>query len=99
MQLRLSVVASSILLSSYAIAEDFVSVQYMSYDEDSGRTTISTPIIEINKDFGADYTLNASFTNDTVSGASPTYYDSASGASAKVPDGVVYSNDIKYGDI
>ena len=90
------------------VAEDFVSVQYMSYDEDSGRTTISTPIIEINKDFGADYTLNASFTHDTVSGASPTYYnspsgasplDSASGASAKIPDGVIYQDDIKYGDI
>jgi hypothetical protein len=71
----------------------------MNYDEDSGRTTISTPMIEINKDFGTDYTLNASFTHDSVSGASPTYYDSQSGASAKVPDGVVYRNDIKYGNI
>jgi len=42
----------------------------------------------INKDFGTDYTLNASFVVDVVSGASQNYYDSsynsdgASGASA-----------------
>jgi len=99
MQLRLSIVTCSILASISAMAEDYVSVQYMSYDEDSGRTTISTPMIEINKDFGTDYTLNTSFTHDSVSGASPTYYDSSSGASARVPDGAVYQSDIEYGDI
>jgi len=99
MQLRLSIITCSILAYSSLMAEDYVSVQYMNYDEDSGRTTISTPMIEINKDFGADYTLNFTFTHDAVSGASPTYYDSSSGASAKVPDGVVYRDDIKYGDI
>ncbi len=43
----------------------------MSYDEDSGRATISTPMIEINKDFGTDYTINASFTHDSVTGRVP----------------------------
>jgi hypothetical protein len=99
MQLRLSIITSSLLATASLMAEDYVSVQFMSYDEESGRTTISTPIIEINKEFGADYTLNTSFTHDTVSGASPTYYDSASGASAKIPDGATYQDDIKYGDI
>ncbi len=99
MQLRLSVITCSLLASSWGMAEDYVAVQYMSYDEDSGRTTISTPMVEINKDFGTDYTLNASFTHDAVSGASPTFYDSSSGASAKVPEGTTYQNDIKYGDI
>ncbi len=81
------------------MAEDYVSVEYMGYDEDSGRTTISTPSIEINKDFGADYTANLSVVHDSVSGATPIYYDSSSGASSKIPDGTLYRNDIKYGDV
>ncbi len=47
---------------------------------------------------GTDYTLNATFTHDSVSGVSPTYYDTQSGASAKVPDGVIYQSDTEYGD-
>ncbi len=88
MQLRLSLITCSLLALSSLGAEDYVSIQYMSYDEDSGRTTISTPMIEINKDFGTDYTLNATFTHDSVSGASPTYYDTQSGASAKFQMGL-----------
>lgn len=99
MQLRLSVLASLFLLSSAVNAEDFVSVQYMSYDEDSGRTTIHTPAVEINKEFGVDYTLNATFVHDTVSGASPTYYDASSGASAKLPSGITDRKDIVYGNV
>ncbi|NPA73224.1 MAG: DUF3570 domain-containing protein [Epsilonproteobacteria bacterium] len=99
MQLRkLSVIACA-LLALNVHAEDYISVQYVSYDEDSGRTTIDTPSIEINKDFGADYTLNLSYVHDTVSGASPTYYDASSGASAKIPDGALYKDDIKYDNI
>jgi len=41
MQLRLSLVTCSLLALSSLGAEDYVSIQYMSYDEDSGRTTIS----------------------------------------------------------
>ncbi len=101
MQLKkLSIAAAcAIILSSNVYAEDYISVQYMSYDEDSGRTTIHTPAIEINKDFGTDYTLNFTFFHDSVSGASPIYYDSATGASAKIPTGAVYKSDIVYGDV
>ncbi len=97
MQLKLSILTCSLLATSL-IADDYVSVQYMSYDEESGRTTISTPSIEINKDFGADYTLNVSFANDTVSGASPIYFDAASGASAS-SKGVTSPRNVKYDDI
>ncbi len=99
MQLKHSVIASLLLALSSLSAEDYISVQTMYYDEDSGRTTITTPSIEINKDFGADYTLNISLTHDSVSGASPTFIDTSSGASAKIPDGVLYKSDIHYSDI
>jgi hypothetical protein len=98
MQLRLSILTCA-LLSTTLVAEDYISVQTMYYDEDSGRTTISTPSIEFNKDFGTDYTLNASFAFDSVSGASPIFIDSSSGASAKVPEGVIYKDDIKFSDV
>ncbi len=99
MQLRLSIICCAVLTASSAVAEDYLAIQYMHYDEDSGRTTISTPSIEFNKDFGADFTLNLTFAKDTLSGASPTFYDSFSGASATLPAGTVYANDIRYGNI
>ncbi len=84
MQLKKLSLAASILLatSSSLIAEDYVSISYIHYNEDSGRTTILVPSIEINKDFGVDYTLNISYIYDAISGASATFYDSSSGATA-----------------
>jgi len=96
--LQLSILTCTLLATSL-VAEDYISVQTMYYDEDSGRTTISTPSIELNKDFGTDYTLNLSFAYDSVSGASPIFIDSTSGASAKVPEGLIYKNDIKFTDV
>ena len=98
MQLKLSL-ATILVLASSAVAEDYVSINYVYYDEDSGRTTITTPSLELNKDFGADYTLNLSLLLDSVSGASPTYYDASSGASAKIQHTKVSKADIAYGDI
>ena len=98
MQLKYSLEAV-LALVSLANAQNYVSVQYMDYDEDSGRTTIHSPYIELNLDLGVDYTLNISGVIDSLSGASPTYYDSSSGASAKLPKGDVLSSDIVYGDI
>jgi len=94
MQLRLSILTCSLLATSL-MAEDYVSVQYIGYDEDSGRTTISTPSIEINKDFGTDYTLNISLISDTVSGASPIYFDASSGASPS-SKGFTSQANVKY---
>ncbi len=97
MQLR-SLALSALLLASLA-AEDRVGIHYMYYDEDSGRTTIKSPTLSLHKEIGLDYDIDIHFTHDTVSGASPTYYDAASGASARLPEGVVYAQDIVYGDI
>jgi len=96
---RLSIITSLLLSSTSLVAEDYISVQYMNYNEDNDRVEISAPSFEINKDFGADYTLNLSYVQDALSGATPTYYDITSGASAKLPEGVLYQNDIFYGDI
>jgi len=99
MQLKLSLITCSLLATTSLMAEDYVTIEYMGYDEESGRTTISTPSIEINKDFGADYTLNLSVAHDSVSGASPIFHDSSSGASAKIPDGTINPNDIEYSNV
>ena len=82
-----------------AQAEDYVTFQYLQYDESNNRTSVSAPSIMLNKDFGTDYTLNASFVADTVSGASPTYYDASSGASAYSRAHGVNKNNIAYGNV
>ncbi len=115
MQLRLSLAAAAIITSMASQAEDYVSVQYLQYDENENRTSISAPSIMINKDFGTDYTLNVSIVADAVSGASQSYYvksnadssssasststDSDSGASAFARETGVNSNDVAYGNI
>ena len=99
MQLRLSLAAATIISSMAAQAQDYVSVQYMQYNESDDRTSVSAPSIMINKDFGTDYTLNVSGVIDVVSGASETYYlDSVSGASA-YSRGTGNSSDVKYGNV
>lgn len=81
------------------MADDYVSVQYLQYDETLNRTSVSAPSIIVNKDFGTDYTLNASIVLDSVSGASETYYDGASGASAFSRGVGVNSDDVEYGNV
>jgi hypothetical protein len=99
MQLRISLAAAAIITSMASQAEDYVSVQYLQYDESKNRTSVSAPSIMINKDFGTDYTLNASFVVDVVSGASENYYlDSVSGASA-FSRGTGNASDAKYGNV
>ncbi len=101
MQLKKISVALSLILTagSIANAEDYVSINYLSYNKDNGTTKIHTPEVEISKDFGADFNFRLSYTHDSVSGASPTFYDSVSGASAKIEDKTITQNQIRYGDI
>ncbi len=111
MQLKLSLITATILTTMALNAEDYVSVQYLQYNENEDRTDISAPSIMINKDFGTDYTLNASFVVDVVSGASTNYYDegydgtssasydSSSGASAFARGIDVNASDIEYGNV
>ncbi len=99
MQLRLSWCAATLLVATAMQAEDYVSVQVLQYNENDNRVSVTAPSIMINKDFGTDYTLNASFVADAVSGASPTYYDASSGASAYARNKNVNVSDIKYDNI
>jgi hypothetical protein len=97
MQLRkLSLIACALIVTTQVQAQDYVNFEVLQYNENDSRVSVTAPSIEINKDFGTDYTLNVDFVIDDVSGASPTYYDAASGASAY---SVGTSTDIKYGNI
>ncbi len=95
---KLSLFTCSLLSFSTAQAEDYVSVQYVHYDEESGRTTVMSPALEVSKDFGTDYTLKASFVLDSISGASPSWYDASSGASA-FSRGSTSTDNVTYGNI
>jgi len=79
-------------------AEDYIHVQALQYNENSGRASISAPSIELNKDFGTDYTINGKYTLDSVSGASPTFYDASSGASA-YSRGSTSQEDVRYSGV
>lgn len=72
---KISLVASALLCATTLMAEDYVSVQYVGYDESDNRASISSPAIEISKDFGVDYSLKVGLTADSVSGSSPIWYD------------------------
>lgn len=100
MQLKISLAAATLLASMATYAEDYVSFEYLQYDENNNKTSVSAPSIEINKDFGVDYTLNVSLVVDAVSGATQTYYDAASGASAIDSRALgIDANDVKFGNI
>jgi hypothetical protein len=81
-KLKLSLVTASLLFASSAFSQDYVRINYMQYDENDNRVSVKAPSIEINKDIGVNYTLNTTVVTDTVSGATPIYVDSSSGASA-----------------
>lgn len=83
MQLRkLSLITCLALATTNGFGEDYVRVEVLHYNENDSRVSVLAPAIEVNKEFGTDYTLNVDVVADSVSGASPTYYDAASGASA-----------------
>jgi hypothetical protein len=75
-KIKLSLAAASVLISSSAFAQDYIRINYMQYDENDNRVSVKAPSIEINKDIGVNYTLNATLVIDAVSGATPIYVDS-----------------------
>jgi len=79
---KISIVTAALLAASTTHAEDYVRLQYLQYSESDDRVDVIAPSLEVNKDFGTDYTLNVKAVVDSVSGASPTYSDTSSGASA-----------------
>ncbi len=77
MQIKHSFLAATFLLSTYVQAQDYVTTQFMFYNENDETTRIISPSMEVNLDFGSDYTLNAYFSSDSTSGASPIFYDNS----------------------
>ena len=96
---KLSVATCMLLMASNLISEDYISIQYVQYDENEDRASISSPSIEISKDFGVDYNLKVGFTVDSVSGASATWFDASSGASAYSRGLNIHKDDIEYGQV
>jgi len=90
-KIKLSMATIAILSSVNLSASnsDYVRINYMNYSESDNRVDVSAPAIEVSKDFGVDYTLKASLVSDTVSGATPVYTDTTSGASAFSSRGTV----------
>jgi len=89
-----SITILALLSSSLLQAENYVSVEYLQYDENNDRVSVMAPSLTVSLDVGTDYNIKADFVSDSVSGATPTYHDSGSGASGKgQPTGdYVYSN-------
>lgn len=78
------ITASLLLGSCNLIADDKFSIQYLSYQEDENRISVSAPSFMIEKDFGTDYTLKVDYTYDSISGSTPILVrnDTVSSASA-----------------
>lgn len=84
MQLKKTIYLSTItagLLASITLihAENYVSVEYMNYDESDDRVTVTAPMLEVSYDFNADYNLKANIMYDGVSGATPSFITNANG--------------------
>ncbi len=75
-------------------AENYVSVEYLQYDESDSRVSVSAPSLSLSYDIGTDYNLKADFVHDAVSGATPSWQpDSGSGASRREDSGdYIYGN-------
>jgi len=93
--IKLSVVTTLAIIASNALhAENYVSVEFLQYDENDNRVSVSAPTLSASYDIGTDYTVKADFVHDAVSGATPVWQsDTASGASKRDDSGdYVYKN-------
>ncbi len=78
------ITAIAIVTSNGLYAENYVSVEYLQYDENSNRVSVSAPSLTASYDIGTDYNVKVDFVHDAVSGATPTWKsDTGSGASGK----------------
>jgi len=84
----------AIIASNALYAENYVAVEFLQYDENNDRVSVSAPTLSASYDIGTDYTVKADFVHDAVSGATPVWQsDTASGASKRDDSGdYVYKN-------
>ena len=88
------ITAIAIVASNALYAENYVAVEFLQYDENNNRVSVSAPSLSASYDIGTDYTIKADFVHDAVSGATPSWQpDSSSGASSRDNSGdYVYEN-------
>ena len=100
-KLSLAVVCLISTTNMSASNSDYVRVNYMQYNESNNGVDVMAPAVEVSKNLGVDYTLNASIVSDSVSGASSIYVnpDSTSGASAFARGTVTNTQNIKKTDV
>ena len=97
MQLVKLSLTTTLLLSSIQ-ADNYIHLQVLQYNEHNGRASISAPSLELSYDFNTEYSFYGKYTLDSISGASPTFYDAASGASA-YSRGETNSENVRYGGV
>jgi hypothetical protein len=71
--------ATPLLLQAGSGSE--INFKQMQYSENDDRISVDYSLFDIKEEIGADYTLGVSFTFDTISGGTPIWVDSYSGAS------------------
>ena len=88
------ITAIAIVASNALYAENYVAVEFLQYDENNNRVSVSAPSLSASYDIGTDYNIKADFVHDAVSGATPSWQpDSVSGASSRDNSGdYVYKN-------
>jgi len=78
------ITAIAIVASNTLYAENYVAVEFLQYDENNNRVSVSAPSLSASYDIGTDYTIKADIVHDAVSGATPAWKpDSLSGASGR----------------
>jgi len=78
------ITAIAIVASNALYAENYVAVEFLQYDENNNRVSVSAPSLSASYDIGTDYTIKTDFVHDAVSGATPSWQpDSSSGASSR----------------
>ncbi|CAA6815801.1 MAG: Unknown protein [uncultured Sulfurovum sp.] len=78
------VAAIAIIASQALYAENYVAVEYLQYDENNNRVSVSAPTLSASYDIGTNYTIKGDIVLDAVSGATPTWQpDTTSGASQR----------------
>ncbi len=101
---KLSTITAIALASTLFLqAEDYVSVEYLQYNENNDRVSVMAPSLSLSMDVGTDYNIKADLVNDSVSGATPTYKESvgsgvvSSGASGRLSSTRSSNGDYTYG--
>ena len=82
------ITAIAIIASNALYAENYVAVEFLQYDENDNRVSVSAPTLSASYDIGTDFNIKADFVHDSVSGATPSWQpDSNSGASSRNHNG------------